>query len=74
MKPIAVDSTTLHTVAYDGDRELLQIEFRDRSIYQYFGVPNDVHEALLRAPSKGRYFNQVIRDRFAYAAKLASLS
>jgi hypothetical protein len=25
-----------------------------------------MHEALLRAPSKGRYFNQSIRGRFPY--------
>ncbi len=65
MKSTVVESTTLATVAYDADRELLQLEFRDRTIYQYFGVPADVHEALLRAPSKGCYFNRVIRRQFA---------
>ena len=32
MKPIEVESTSLATVAYDAERELLQIEFRDRTI------------------------------------------
>jgi len=67
MKPTVVASTTLATVAYDADRELLQIEFRDRTIYRYFRVPADVHEELLRAASKGSYFNRVIRGQFAYA-------
>lgn len=67
MKPLVVESTTLTTVAYDADRGLLQLEFRDRAVYQYFEVPADVHEALLRAPSKGGYFNRAIRGRFAYA-------
>jgi hypothetical protein len=66
MKSIVVESTTLATVAYDADRELLQIEFRDRTIYQYFRVPAAIHEALLHATSKGGYFNQVIRRQFAY--------
>ena len=65
MKPTAVESTTLATVAYDADRQLLQIEFRDRTTYRYFNVPIDVYETLLRAPSKGSYFNRVIRGRFA---------
>ena len=39
MKTIAVDSTTLRTVGYDAERQLLQIEFQDRSLYQYFDVP-----------------------------------
>jgi hypothetical protein len=67
MKPIAVESTTLTTVAYDADRQLLQLEFHDRAAYQYFDVPVDVFEGLVRASSKGSYFNRSIRDRFAYA-------
>jgi hypothetical protein len=64
MKPTVVESTTLATVAYDANRELLQIEFRDRTTYRYFNVPADVHETLLHAPSKGAYFNRVIRRQF----------
>jgi hypothetical protein len=67
MNVTAVESTTLATVAYDDARELLQLEFRNRAIYQYFGVPSAVHAALLRAPSAGKYFNRVIRGRFPYA-------
>jgi hypothetical protein len=67
MNVTAVESTTLAMVAYDATRELLQLEFRSRAIYQYFGVPEAVHTALLRAPSKGSYFNQVIRGRFPYS-------
>ena len=67
MNVIAVESSTLATIAYDGTRELLQLEFNSRALYQYFGVPLTVHEALLRAPSKGSYFNQAIRVKFAYS-------
>jgi hypothetical protein len=66
MRIAAVESTTLATVAYDQVRELLQLEFCSRAIYQYVGVPASVHAALLSAPSKGRYFNQTIRGRFPY--------
>jgi hypothetical protein len=66
MLTTAVESTTLATVAYHEARELLQLEFCSRAIYEYFGVPVAVHEGLLRSPSKGRYFNQAIRGRFAY--------
>ena len=61
-----VESTVLATVGYDEARELLQVEFCGRAIYLYFGVPPTVHQALLGAPSKGKYFNQNIRGRFAY--------
>lgn len=66
MNVTAVESTTLLTVAYDESRKLLQLEFRSRAIYQYFGVPAAVHQGLLRADSKGSYFNRVIRGRFPY--------
>ena len=62
-----VESTTLATVAYDKARGLLELEFRSRAIYQYFGVAAAVHQALLGAPSKGSYFNQFIRGRFPYS-------
>jgi len=66
MRVATVESTTLATVAYDETRELLQLEFCSHSVYQYFGVPAAVHQALLDAPSKGKYFNRAIRGRFPY--------
>ena len=67
MRITTVESTTLATVAYDNARGLLQLEFRSRAIYQYFGVPAAVHEGLLDAPSKGSYFNRFIRGRYPYS-------
>ena len=67
MNVTAVESTTLARVAYDDAMEMLQLEFRSRAVYQYFGVPSAVHAALLRAPSKGNYFNRVIRGRFPFS-------
>ena len=66
MHVATVESTTLATVVYDEARELLQLEFCSRAVYLYFGVPAAVHQGLLGAPSKGKYFNQAIRGRFPY--------
>ena len=75
MKITAVESSTLRTVAYDADRETLQLEFQSRAVYQYLHVAEGVYEALLRAPSKGAYFNQNIRLQFSYIKlKAASFS
>ena len=51
MHVTAVESTMLATVAYDKARELLQLEFRSRAIYQYFGVAAAVHEDLINRPA-----------------------
>lgn len=66
MRVATVESSTLATVAYNEAREMLQLGFCSRAVYQYFGVPGSVHQALLDAPSKGRYFNRNIRGRFPY--------
>jgi lysyl-tRNA synthetase class 2 len=66
MPAATVESTTLATVAYDEARELLQLEFCSGAVYLYFGVPAAVYQALLGAPSKGRYFNGSIRGRYSY--------
>jgi lysyl-tRNA synthetase, class II len=75
MKTFLVDSTTLRRVGYDAERQLLQIEFQNLSIYQYFDVPAAVCEELMQAPSKGAYFNRSIRPKFNFArVKVTSLS
>ena len=61
-----MESTTLKTVTYDEAWEVLQLEFCNQAIYQYFGVPAAVHQGLLDAQSKGVYFNRVIRGNFRY--------
>lgn len=61
---VALDSSSLVSVAYDIERMILQIEFRDRTIYQYVKVPERIHQELLQAVSKGGYFNRYVRNRF----------
>ena len=63
----SVESATLVAIGYDDAREILQLEFRSRAVYRYFGVPGSVYEALVAAPSKGRYFNGAIRGHFRHA-------
>ena len=70
MRITTVQSTALARVVYDEAR-VLQLEFLSRAIYHYFGVPRAVHEALLGAPSKGRYFNQAIRGCFPFCRVLS---
>ena len=74
MKIIAVESSTLRSVAYDKDREVLQLEFQSRAVYRYLGVPEAVYRALLQAPSKGAYFNHHVRLQFPYEQVKAASS
>jgi hypothetical protein len=60
----AVASSSLKAVGYDAQQRLLEIEFQHGGVYQYSGVPANVYQALLAAPSLGRYFNESIRGDY----------
>ena len=68
INPVTVRSSSLAQVAYDGRRAMLQVEFRDGAVYQYATVPIQTYRDLLRATSKGSYFNLHIRGRYPHAA------
>ena len=64
MRRTAVESTTMRSVGYDSGEQVLEIEFTSGVVYQYLEVPAAVFEELMNAESKGRYFNQEIRDDY----------
>ena len=59
-------SSNLKSVGYDDTENILEIEFKSGSIYQYFDVPREIYDELMRAQSKGKYFWRWIRDEFEY--------
>jgi hypothetical protein len=66
---VAIESSSLSKVAYHDHRAILQVEFRDGTIYHYLGVPVHTYRDLLQADSKGAYFNLHIRSLFAHTQK-----
>jgi hypothetical protein len=71
---VAIESSSLDKVAYHHPRAILQVKFRDGSLYHYFGVPIQTYRDLLRADSKGSYFNHHIRNMFPHALLLPTAS
>jgi len=67
MQPVQLNSTSLQAVAYQNRLGLLELKFRSGAVYHYFDVSESIYKALLRAESKGGYFNHHIRNRFAHA-------
>ncbi len=66
MQRVPLESRTLASAIYDGDRRQLELEFRSGRRYPYFQVPPQCYRQLLQAESKGGYFNRSIRKRFAF--------
>jgi len=62
-----VQSSVMTFVQYDDEARELDITFTSGKIYRYLDVPPAVYEELLGAESKGEYFNDCIKDEFAFA-------
>ena len=67
MDRIPVTSSNLASVGYDPANLTLEVEFLNGGVYQYFDVPPHEHEALIEAPSHGKYFSENIRNTYRYA-------
>ena len=66
MKRIPVKSSDLASVGYDEHTQTLEVEFQDKSIYQYTSVSKYVYLELMSAKSKGKYFHRYIQDNVLY--------
>ncbi|MCZ2840064.1 KTSC domain-containing protein [Modestobacter sp. VKM Ac-2985] len=64
----AVQSSNIATVGYDEEQQLLELVFRDGRVYHFLEVPPERVLSLLRAESKGRFFNAEIKPNFGHRA------
>ena len=68
MERILVTSTDIHSVGYDVDSQVLEVEFHKGGTYQYFNVPQHIYDDLMVSESKGKYFNLHIKKAgFSYS-------
>lgn len=66
MKHQRVTSRHLTSVAYDPNSSTLEIAFKSGATYRYQNVPAKVHEDLMKATSKGSFFDARIRMSYKY--------
>lgn len=64
MEMIRVNSSAIRDVGYDQSMRRMRITFEQGHSYDFCGVPIHVFEGLMRASSKGAYYNDHIRDRY----------
>ena len=62
-----VHSSNVASIGYDELAGTLEVEFQSGAIYQYFGVPQNLYDQLMQAPSKGQFLNTYIKNAFAYS-------
>jgi len=66
MERTAVSSSNILSIGYDPASYILEIEFKDGTIYQYQEVMQNEFDGLLESGSKGQYFNVNIKNRYSY--------
>ena len=64
MRAARLQSSVISRIAYDEEARALSIWFRETGRYIYSDVPRAVYEALCKAPSAGRFFNECIKRRY----------
>jgi len=61
MELTPVQSTNICGVGYDEETRVLRIQFHKQNrIYEYLDVPPEVHQSLMKAESKGSFFQKRI--------------
>lgn len=66
MERTKVRSSNLASIGYDAESHILEVEFKTRTVYQYFNVPESVFVAFMNAQSHGKFLNEYIIDNFRY--------
>ena len=59
-----VSSTNILSIGYDQEHQILEVEFVSGSTYSYAAVPQRLHTQFMSAPSKGRFFDAYIKDKY----------
>lgn len=62
-----VASSNIRSVGYDAPTQTLEVEFLNGTIYQYYGVPENMYEQMMNEHSKGRFLNTYIRNQYPYS-------
>ena len=70
---VKVESSNIEAVAFEQSnplnddplsRGVLAVKFKNGDVYRYLNVPRDIYEQMLDAPSKGTFFNTIIKDTY----------
>lgn len=67
MRREPVTSSNIAEIGYDEPSRTLEVLFLNGGLYQYFDVPPQVYQELMRASSHGQYLNAQIKGRYRYA-------
>lgn len=69
-----VESTSIHSVEYHEDEEVLEIRFHNsKTIYAYFAVPVEVYNEFIKSDSLGRFYAHQIKGYYDSSKKVPTI-
>lgn len=66
MRRQSVKGMELRSIGYDKVNQVLEIEFHNGWIYQYFNVPAYVHKKLVLATSHDSFYKNFIKNVYSF--------
>jgi len=61
------NSSTIELSTFDDTKNILTIEFKNGTSYEYYDVSIDMYESLVSASSTGKFFLNHIKDSYAFS-------
>ena len=61
-----VRSSDIASIGYDAQSNVLEVEFLNGAVYQYYQVPQAVYEGLMNANSHGGYLAAHVKGVYQY--------
>lgn len=61
MQRTRVASSNISSIGYDQATQVLEVEFNNGSIYQYFNVSRGIYQGLMKASSHGSYLDRYVK-------------
>ena len=62
----AVESRGIRWVRYDESTRTLDVAYANSGEYRYFDVGPEVYAWLVRAESKGKFVNRLVKEKYRY--------
>ncbi len=60
------NSPNIELTTYDQNTQTLDVTFKNLKMYRYSGVPVELWNELLQAPSIGKFFADKIKGKFSF--------
>jgi hypothetical protein len=61
------ESSNIYKIGYELSTYTLEVEFQNRSVYQYFDVPEQIWKQFKIAESKGKFLHDSIKGSYRYS-------